>query len=108
MQQVPANLERFGRETFVLPFVDFVANDRVKPTDSVVSSGAPSELSADDLTAAYWGGGSEGAAHAAPDHARERLSVSLRGADVRRLNQRAAAQGRPVEELLGEIVREGL
>jgi branched-chain amino acid transport system ATP-binding protein len=75
---------------------------------SVVSSGAPADLSTDDLTAAYLGGGGEGAAYAAPDHARERLAVSLRGADVRRLKERAAAQGRPVEELLGEIVRESL
>ncbi len=75
---------------------------------SVVSSGAPAELSTDDLTAAYLGGDARGAGHAPPDHAREQVPVSLRGSDVRRLKERATAQGRTVEDLLGDIVRESL
>lgn len=74
---------------------------------SVVSSGAPSDLSTDDLTAAYLGTDAD-SVHRPPDHARERVPVSLRGADVRRLTERAAEQGRTVEDLLGEIVRESL
>ena len=74
---------------------------------SVVSSGAPSDLSTDDLTAAYLGTDAD-SVHRPPDHARERVPVSLRGADVRRLTERAAEQGRTVEDLLGEFVRESL
>lgn len=74
----------------------------------VVSSGKPSELSTDELTAAYLGGDASSSRHTPPDRAREQLKVSMRGADVRRLEQRAAAEGRPVEDLLAELVRAAL
>ena len=77
---------------------------------SVVAQGAPDELSSDDLAAAYLGGGAtpEAVVRAAPDRARERVRLTLRGADVRQLEQLAAEQGRPVEEVLEDLVRGGL
>lgn len=75
---------------------------------SVVSSGKPSQLSTDELTAAYLGGDAQASRYSPPDRAREQVKVSMRGADVRRLEQRAAAEGRPVEDLLAELVREAL
>ncbi len=73
---------------------------------SVVASGAPDELSQDDLAAAYLGGGEAPAldVRPAPDRARESLRLSLRGSDVRHLEQVAAERGVPVEQVLEEII----
>jgi branched-chain amino acid transport system ATP-binding protein len=77
---------------------------------SVVAAGAPADLSSDDIAAAYLGGG-----HAvdvdvrpAPGRAREHLSVSVRGAEARRLHALAASQQRPVDEVLGDLVASSL
>jgi branched-chain amino acid transport system ATP-binding protein len=73
---------------------------------SVVAAGAPSDLSSDDIAAAYLGGGSDStvAVRPAPASARERLAVSVPGSEARRLHALAAAQGRPVDDLLGELL----
>jgi branched-chain amino acid transport system ATP-binding protein len=71
----------------------------------VVAAGAPDELSEDDIAAAYLGGGQpEVAVRPAPATARERHSVSLHGSEARRLHALAAAQGRPVDEVLSELL----
>ena len=73
---------------------------------SVVAAGAPADLSSDDIAAAYLGGGAEPdvAVRPAPASARERLGVSVPGAQARRLHALAAAHGRPVDEILGDLV----
>jgi branched-chain amino acid transport system ATP-binding protein len=77
---------------------------------AVVASGAPAELSSDDIAAAYLGGGEAPAVtvRPAPDSARERLGVALRGSDARRLERLAARDGRAPEEVLGELVSAAL
>ena len=76
----------------------------------VVASGTPAELSGDDLAAAYLGGSGEAptVSREAPARAREQVGVTLRGAEVRRLEERAAAEGRTVDELVEDIVRGAL
>ncbi|MCW2545016.1 MAG: transporter ATP-binding protein, partial [Frankiales bacterium] len=73
---------------------------------SVVAAGAPDELSQDDLAAAYLGGGDAPALdlRPAPDGARERQGLSLRGADMRRLSALAEERGQSVEQVLEELV----
>jgi branched-chain amino acid transport system ATP-binding protein len=73
---------------------------------SVVAAGAPTELSSDDIAAAYLGGGGEPevTVRPAPVTARERLGVAVRGSDARRLHALALEQGRSVDEVLADLV----
>ncbi|MCU1589257.1 MAG: transporter related [Frankiales bacterium] len=73
---------------------------------SVVAAGAPAELSSDDIAAAYLGGGGapEVTVRPAPAGAREHLAVSVSGSEARRLHALAAAQGRPVDDVLGDLL----
>jgi branched-chain amino acid transport system ATP-binding protein len=73
---------------------------------TVVAAGAPAELSSDDIAAAYLGGGEAPAlaVRPAPASARERLTVTVRGSEARRLHRLAAEQGRPVDDVLTELV----
>jgi branched-chain amino acid transport system ATP-binding protein len=75
----------------------------------VVAAGAPSELTADEIGAAYLGG------HVTlpelpgpPPEARQGQSVPLAGVDVRRLEKLAAERGVPVETLAQELLEEAL
>jgi branched-chain amino acid transport system ATP-binding protein len=75
----------------------------------VVASGAPSELSAEQIGAAYLGGSSDVARlPGAPRDARQTMPVSLPGVDVRRLERLAEAQGRRPEELAQELLERAL
>jgi branched-chain amino acid transport system ATP-binding protein len=73
---------------------------------SVVATGAPADLSSDDIAAAYLGGGIDPTVpvRPAPVSAREQFAVSVPGSEARRLHALAAAQGRPVDDLLGELL----
>lgn len=73
---------------------------------SVVASGAPDELSQDELAAAYLGGsgGPQLLVRPAPERARERVRMSLRGGDVRRLEALASDRGMALEQVLEELV----
>lgn len=77
---------------------------------TVVASGSPSSLTGDDLAAAYLGGGRgpETALPGPSPDARESLPVSLSGADVRRLERLAAAQGRTPDELARELLQQAI
>ncbi len=79
----------------------------------VVASGAPADLTAEQIGAAYLGGhgdadesGTELAAP--PSGARQQQAVSLAGVDVRRLERLAAERGVPVETLTQELLEEAL
>ena len=75
----------------------------------VVAAGSPADLTGDALAAAYLGGGGRtGELPGAPDRARERVSVRLRGRDVRRLEELAAARGQTVQEALADLVETSL
>ena len=77
---------------------------------TVVASGAPGDLSSDDIAAAYLGAGGQPdiPVRPAPPSARERLGVAVRGSDARRLQVLAAEQGRPVEEVLTDLLATAL
>ena len=69
----------------------------------VVAAGAPSDLSGDDVAAAYLGGGEASRpVHVPPPPmtAREGVRVELRGRDIRDLERLAAARGTTVSALL--------
>jgi branched-chain amino acid transport system ATP-binding protein len=73
---------------------------------TVVAAGAPDELSQDQLAAAYLGGGkgAELTVKPAPAGARERVRLSVRGSDARRLEHLAADRGQTVEAVLEDLV----
>jgi energy-coupling factor transporter ATP-binding protein EcfA2 len=73
---------------------------------TVVAAGAPADLSSDDIAAAYLGGGEEPdiAVRPAPASARERLTLTVPGSEARRLHRLAAEQGRPVDEVLSDLL----
>ena len=75
----------------------------------VVASGAPSDLSADDIGAAYLGGNvSPGELPGPPPGARQDQAVSLSGVDVRRLERIAARRGVAVEAVAQELLEDAL
>ncbi|MCU1600269.1 MAG: hypothetical protein JWO22_978, partial [Frankiales bacterium] len=75
---------------------------------TVAAAGRPSELSAEDIGAAYLGSESGADLPKAPRDARQRVPVSLAGVDVRRLERMAAEQGRTADELAQEILEKAL
>jgi branched-chain amino acid transport system ATP-binding protein len=75
----------------------------------VVAAGAPSELTADEIGAAYLGGHVE--LHdlpGPPPEAVQAQPVSLPGVDVRRLERLAARRGVPVEVVAQELLEDAL
>ncbi|MCU1595438.1 MAG: transporter ATP-binding protein [Frankiales bacterium] len=76
----------------------------------VVASGAPSELSAEDIGAAYLGGHGNAAAPlpGAPRDARQPVVMSLAGVDVRRLERKAAQLGVSPDELAQSLLEKAL
>ncbi|GAC1445565.1 MAG: hypothetical protein NVSMB55_27330 [Mycobacteriales bacterium] len=79
----------------------------------VVATGAPAELSADDLAAAYLGAAAEPALTgdelpASRRLAMEQVTVSVPGALARRLNALAADQERPVEDITSDLLAAAL
>jgi ABC-type sugar transport system ATPase subunit len=75
---------------------------------TVAASGAPSELSAEDIGAAYLGAGSAEKLPGAPRDARQPVPLTLPGSDVRRLERLAAAQGRSTDEIAAELLEKAL
>ena len=71
---------------------------------SVHAAGRPSELSPEDIGAAYLGKDNTTRLPGAPRDARQQLPVSLAGVDVRKLERLAAEQGRSADELAQELL----
>jgi branched-chain amino acid transport system ATP-binding protein len=72
---------------------------------SVARTGTPDELGAHEISETYLGGHLPAVDSAAPDHAVERLTVRLRGDQVRALERAAEAQGTTVDELVAKAVQ---
>ena len=73
------------------------------------SDGAPADLTAEQIGAAYLGGHvSLSDLPGPPAEARQQQGVSLAGVDVRRLERLAAARGVPVDTLAQELLEEAL
>jgi branched-chain amino acid transport system ATP-binding protein len=72
---------------------------------SVARTGTPDELGAHEISETYLGGHLPPVDSSVPEHAVERLTVSLRGDQVRALERAAAAQGTTVDELVAKAVR---
>jgi ABC-type sugar transport system ATPase subunit len=75
---------------------------------SVAAAGRPSELSAEDIGAAYLGSDDAPRLPSAPRDARQSLPVSLAGGDVRKLERLAAEQGRTADEVAQELLEKAL
>lgn len=71
---------------------------------TVARTGTPAELGVAEISGAYLGGGLPAVDSPVPDHAVERLSVRLRGDQVRALERAAAEQGTTVDELVAKAV----
>ncbi len=71
---------------------------------TVSRSGTPAELGEEEISASYLGGHLPTVDSAVPDHAVERLSVRLRGDQVRALERAADAEGTTVDELVARAV----
>jgi branched-chain amino acid transport system ATP-binding protein len=75
----------------------------------VVAAGAPAELTAEEIGAAYLGGHVEVVdVPGPPPEARQEQSVALSGTDVRRLERLAAQRGIPVETLAQELLEDAI
>lgn len=74
----------------------------------VVASGTPAELSAEQIGAAYLGARSGSTLSGPPTKARERVSLTLAGHDVRRLSELADSRGMTMDQVLGEIVEQAV
>jgi ABC-type proline/glycine betaine transport system ATPase subunit len=72
---------------------------------SVARTGTPDELGAHEISETYLGGHLPPVDSSVPEHAVERLTVSLRGDQVRALERAAAAHGTTVDELVAKAVR---
>ena len=111
-------VQRLAREGMAVVMVEQFVGQALKVADravvieqgSVVASGPPSSLSADDIGAAYLGGAhhAEVSLPGASRDARQQLPVSLAGVDVRRLERLAAAQGRTPDELAQDLLEQAL
>jgi branched-chain amino acid transport system ATP-binding protein len=75
---------------------------------TVAAAGRPSELTAEDIGAAYLGSSSEAKLTGAPADARQQVPVSLAGVDVRKLQRLAEQQGRTADELAQELLEKAL
>jgi ABC-type sugar transport system ATPase subunit len=75
---------------------------------TVAAAGAPSELSAEDIGAAYLGSDSAAKLPGAPRDARQDVPVSLAGVDVRKLERLAAQQGRSADEVAQDLLEKAL
>jgi branched-chain amino acid transport system ATP-binding protein len=75
---------------------------------TVAAAGRPSELTAEDIGAAYLGSSSEAKLPGAPADARQQVPVSLAGVDVRKLQRLAEQQGRTADELAQELLEKAL
>jgi branched-chain amino acid transport system ATP-binding protein len=75
---------------------------------TVAAAGAPSELSAEDIGAAYLGSDSSAKLPGAPRDARQNVPVSLAGVDVRKLERLAAQQGRSADEVAQDLLEKAL
>jgi branched-chain amino acid transport system ATP-binding protein len=74
----------------------------------VAAAGAPSELSAEDIGAAYLGSDSAAKLPGAPRDARQPVPLSLAGVDVRKLERLAAQQGRSADEVAQDLLEKAL
>jgi branched-chain amino acid transport system ATP-binding protein len=75
---------------------------------TVAAAGAPSELSAEDIGAAYLGSDSAAKLPGAPRDARQDVPLSLAGVDVRKLERLAAQQGRSADEVAQDLLEKAL
>jgi branched-chain amino acid transport system ATP-binding protein len=75
---------------------------------TVAAAGRPSELSAEDIGAAYLGSDDAPKLPSAPRDARQQVPVSLAGVDVRKLERLAAEQGRSADEVAQELLEKAL
>ena len=75
---------------------------------TVAAAGKPSELSAEDIGAAYLGSDQAAKLPSAPRDARQQVPVSLAGVDVRKLERLAAQQGRSPDEVAQDLLEKAL
>jgi len=112
-----ALVKRIAHEGVAVVMVEQFVGQALKVADRavvleqgrVVASGAPSELTAEQIGAAYLGGHLSPGELAGPGNpARQAQAVALSGVDVRRLERLAAERGVPVETVTQELLEEAL